>query len=51
MRRPSVGALLLIASGCTGRPPRYPITDPAMALRHVTARLEEIQPEKAATTR
>ena len=38
MRRPSVGALLLIALGCSGRPPRYPITDPAMALRHVTAR-------------
>jgi hypothetical protein len=38
MRRPSLAALLLLALGCTGRPPRYPITDPAMALRHVTAR-------------
>lgn len=38
MRRPSLGALLVVALGCTGRPPRYPITDPAMALRHITAR-------------
>ena len=47
MRRPSVGALLLIASGCTGRPPRYPITDPAMALRHVTARDERVHRVRA----
>ena len=38
MRRPSLGALLVVALGCTGRPPRYPITDPAMALRHISAR-------------
>lgn len=42
MRRPSLGALLLVMLGCSGRPPRYPITDPAMALRHVTAREERV---------
>lgn len=42
MRRPSLGALLLVALGCSGSPPRYPITDPAMALRHVTAREERV---------
>lgn len=34
--------MLLLALGCSGRPPRYPITDPAMALRHVTAREERV---------
>lgn len=42
MRRPSLGALLLVMLGCSGRPPRYPITDPAMALQHVTAREERV---------
>ena len=34
--------MLLLALGCSGRPPRFPITDPAMALRHVTAREERV---------
>lgn len=42
MRRPSLGAALLVMLGCSGRPPRYPITDPAMALRHVSAREERV---------
>ncbi len=44
MRRASVGAwLLALVMGCSGHPPRYPITDPAMALRHVSARDERFR--------
>lgn len=48
MRRASLGGcLLVVALACCGRPPRYPITDPAMALRGVGAREERFRRVRA----
>lgn len=48
MKRASVGAWLWWAVvGCSGHPPRYPITDPAMALRPVSAREERFRRVRA----
>ena len=46
MRRPALGVLLL-ALGCAGRPPRFPITDPALALAPVAAREQRVHTLRA----